>query len=60
MAHVGRGEKNPLIRSRHRWDTTIKMSPEEIWNGTDWIHLVQDRDDKWCALVNTVINLSIS
>jgi len=43
----------------HRWDNTIKMSPKEIWDGMDWTQLAQDRD-KWCALVNTVINLSIT
>jgi hypothetical protein len=31
------------------------MDLREIgWNGTDWIDLVQDRD-QWMALVNTVI-----
>jgi hypothetical protein len=35
------------------------MSPKEIWDGMDWIHLAQDRD-KWCGLVNTVINLTIT
>jgi hypothetical protein len=35
----------------------IGMVLREIgWEGVDWIHLAQDRD-QWWALVNTVINL---
>jgi len=33
------------------------MHLKEIgWEGVDWIHLAQDRD-QWLVLVNTVINL---
>jgi hypothetical protein len=28
------------------------------WEGVDWIHLAQDRD-QWQALVNTVMNLLV-
>jgi hypothetical protein len=28
------------------------------WEGLDWIDLAQDRD-KWCAVVNTVMNLGV-
>jgi hypothetical protein len=28
------------------------------WEGVDWIHLVQDRD-QWRALVKTVMNLRV-
>jgi hypothetical protein len=35
------------------------MNPKEIWDSMDWFHLAQDRD-KWCVLVNTVINLSMT
>jgi hypothetical protein len=28
---------------------------EVVWEGVDWIHLAQDRD-QWWAVVNTVMN----
>jgi hypothetical protein len=28
------------------------------WDGVDWIHVAQDRD-QWMALVNTVMNLRV-
>jgi hypothetical protein len=28
------------------------------WEGADWIHLAQDRD-QWWALVNMVMNLQV-
>jgi hypothetical protein len=35
----------------------IKMDLNEVaWEGVDWIHLTQDRD-QWWGLVNTVMNL---
>jgi hypothetical protein len=35
----------------------IKMDLKEIgWEGMDWIHLVQDRD-QWRALLNKVMNI---
>jgi hypothetical protein len=55
---VGKPEgKRPLGRRRRRWVDSIKMNLREIgWEGMDWIHLAQDRD-QWRALVNTVMNL---
>jgi hypothetical protein len=49
--------KKALRRPRHGRVDNIKMDLREIgWDGTDWIDLVQDRD-QWRALVNTVMNL---
>jgi hypothetical protein len=57
---VGKPEgKRPLGRQRRRSVDNIKMDLREIgWDGIDWIHLAQDRD-QWRALVNTVINLRV-
>jgi hypothetical protein len=46
-------------RPKRRWDDNIRMDLREIgWEGVDWIHLAQDRD-QWWTLVNTVMNLRI-
>jgi hypothetical protein len=47
----------PLGRLGHKWvgNTTLDLR-ELVWEGVDWMHLVQDRD-QWRALVNTVMNL---
>jgi hypothetical protein len=29
------------------------------WGDVDWIGLVQDRDNRWRALVNSVLNLRV-
>jgi hypothetical protein len=46
-------------RSIRRWEGNIRMDLREIgWEGVDWIHLAQDRDQ--CQfLVNTVTWVSI-
>jgi hypothetical protein len=43
---VGKLEgKGPLGRPRRRWENNIKTDLREIgWEGVDWIHLAQDRD----------------
>jgi hypothetical protein len=52
-------EKRPLRRPRHTWEGNIRMDLSEIgWEGVDWIHLAQDRD-QWQAVVNTVTNLQV-
>jgi hypothetical protein len=57
---VGNPEvKKPLGRPRSRWEDNIKMDLEEVgWEGVDWIHLAQDRD-QWRDLVITVMNLRL-
>jgi hypothetical protein len=50
------GEK-PLGRPRRRWVDNIKMDLREIgWDGVDWNHMAQDRN-QWRDLVNTIFNL---
>jgi len=37
----------------------IRMDLREVsWEGVDWIHLTQDRD-QWQAVVNTVMDLLV-
>jgi hypothetical protein len=57
---VGKPEgKKPLVRSRRRWEDNIMMDLGEIgWDGMDWIHLADDRD-QWRALVNTMMSLRV-
>jgi len=57
---VGKPEvKRLLVRTRHRWKDNIKMNLQEVGcEGMDWIELAQDRD-RWRALVNAVMNISV-
>jgi hypothetical protein len=51
--------KKPLRRPISRWEDNIKMYIREVrCEGVDWNHLAQDRD-RWRALVNTVMKLSV-
>jgi hypothetical protein len=44
-------------RPRRKFEDNIRMEVRERgWEGVDWMHLVQDRD-QWQVLVNTVMNL---
>ena len=44
-----------LVRkSEFRWQDNIQMNLG--WGGMDWIDLALDRD-RWCAVVNVVMNL---
>jgi len=58
--YVGKPEgKRPLRRPRHRWEDNIRMNLMEIgWEGVDWMHLAQDRD-QWQALVNMIMDLQV-
>jgi hypothetical protein len=49
--------KRPLGRLRRRWVDNMDLGEIE-WDGMDWIHLAQDRD-QWRALMNTVMNLRV-
>jgi hypothetical protein len=51
--------KRTLGRPRRRWEDNIRMGLREIgWEGVDWMHLVQDRD-QWRDVVNTMMNLRV-
>jgi len=58
---VGKPEgKRPLGRPRRRWEDNNKMDLEVVGCGVmDWIELDQDRN-RWQALVNAVMNFSVS
>jgi hypothetical protein len=44
--------KRPLGKPRRTWEDNIRMDPREIWwEGVDWMHLAQDRDQ----CLNTVM-----
>jgi hypothetical protein len=56
---VGKSDgKRPLRISRPIWEDNIKMYLQEVGWGMDWIDLAQDRD-RWCALMNAVMNLLV-
>jgi hypothetical protein len=57
---VGKPEgKRPLGRPRRKWVDNIKMDLLEIgWGGVDWTGASQNRD-RWRALLNAVMNLSV-
>jgi hypothetical protein len=54
---MGNPEENrPLGRLRRRWGNNIEKDLRGIgWDGIDWIHRAQNRD-QWRVLVNTVTN----
>jgi hypothetical protein len=44
---------------RRRWKENIRVDLREVgWEGVDWMHLDQDRD-QWRALVSKVVNLRV-
>jgi hypothetical protein len=51
--------KRPLRKPRRRGADNIRMDLRETgWEGVDWIHLAEDRN-QWRGLVNTVMGLRI-
>jgi hypothetical protein len=51
--------KRPLGRPRRTWEDNIKMDLQKVgWGSMNWIDVAQDRD-RWRALVNAVMNLSV-
>jgi hypothetical protein len=44
-----------LRRPRHRWEDNIRKI---WWEGVEWMHLAQDKD-QWWAIVNTVMKLHV-
>jgi hypothetical protein len=56
---VGKSEgKRPLGRPRRRCEDIRTDLRETGWEGVDWIHLTQDRD-QLRAVVNTVMNIQV-
>jgi len=40
--------KRPLRKPRRRWDDNIGMDLRGMgWEGLDWMHLAEDRDQWW-------------
>jgi hypothetical protein len=51
--------EGPLGRPRHRREHNIRMYLRKIrWEGVDWLHLAEDRD-QWLCLVKTVMNIRV-
>ena len=51
--------KRPLGKPRRRWEDNTNMDLREVGcRGMDWIDLAQNRD-RWCALVNVIMNLRV-
>jgi len=53
MVRKHEGER-PLRRPRHGWEDNIRM--DIGWEGVDWMHVAEDRD-QWQTLVNMRVNL---
>jgi hypothetical protein len=52
-------EKRPLGRPKSRCEENVKIDLQEVgWGCTVWIATAQVRD-RWLAVVNTVMNLSV-
>jgi LmbE family N-acetylglucosaminyl deacetylase len=56
--HGKRREKRPVGKPRHRREDIRMVLRALGWEGVDWMHLNQDRN-QWRALLNTVMNLLV-
>jgi hypothetical protein len=46
-------------RPRRKWENiVIRNLREVVWEGVNWVHLAQDKD-QWRAFVKTVMNLLV-
>jgi hypothetical protein len=54
---VGNPERKRLLgKSRRRWEDNIIIDLRgSVWEGVDWMHLTQDKE-QWRAPLNTVMN----
>jgi len=51
--------KRLLGRPMQKWKDNIRINLRDMgWEGVDWMHLPQDRD-QWWDLVNVVMNLQV-
>jgi hypothetical protein len=49
--------KRPHQRPRHKWMLDINIYITDIgWEGMGWNDLAQERD-KWCSVLNMVMNI---
>jgi len=54
-----RGERPENMKERDHLEDDIRMDLRQIrWEGVDWMHLAEDRD-QWQGLVNMVVNLQV-
>jgi len=58
---IGKSEGDRSVgRYGCKWEDNIGMELREIrYDGSDWIHLAEDRDP-WWSPVNTLMNLRVS
>jgi hypothetical protein len=57
--HAKPSLENLKETARRIWEDNIRMDLRKIgWEGVDWIHLAQDRD-QWRVVVDMVMNLRV-
>jgi hypothetical protein len=54
------GRNKAMWKPKRSWKDSIRIDLWETeWEGVNWIHLAQDRD-QWWAVVNTVMKFPVS